>query len=182
MTAETQPRVGRAKRSRRVPPALVLSVLLGLGALAIVIWQGIDWQTDTTPVNTVESVRLAEDVAILSIDFDPPLGSVAGSTRQRALLAVVDNRGTEPQPKLLVEAEVVNADSGATLGKAVERVTNLTPGEVKVVRFERIGQIAEISPQSRTSLIVRVRSAVGNGPPNGTKSLLVEWASVLKVD
>lgn len=182
MAIQTRRRTDRLRMRGRIGPLPILCVLVALAALILLVWRSWSWPIDGQARGTLESTPLAHDVAVLSVDFDPPLGSVAGSGRQRALLAVVDNRGTESQAKLLVEAEVVRTSDGVALGKLVEPITTLTPGEVRVVRFERIGQSAKVEPSQQTTVVVRVRPTTGDGFPDDSKSLVVDWASVLKVD
>jgi hypothetical protein len=189
MTTETRPAVGRRRLSHiRLLP--LLCALVALAVIALALWRSWGSPADSQPQSAVESVPLARDVAVLSVDFDPPLGSTGGSARPRALLVVVDNRGTDPQTKLFVEAQVLsrnvdrNGDEndGAAVGKVVEQISALTPGEVRVVRFERIGQLPNIDPHQQATVSVRVRPTEGAGFPDDSKSLLVDWASVLRVE
>jgi hypothetical protein len=182
MTTETRPVVGRVRRLGRLRLLPVLCAVVAFAAIALAVWRSWGSPADVPAPSTVDSVPLARDVAVLSVDFDPPLGSTGASARQRALLVVVDNRGTDPQSKLVVEAEVLNRDNGAAIGKVVEPINALTPGEVRVVRFEQIGQLPNVDPHQQATVSVRVRPTDGTGFPDGGKSLLVDWASVLRVE
>ncbi len=124
-------RVRKSKPGAMVPlAAALLVVLVGLVAYTKLI----STEAGAPSPDVVQApAREKHDVAVLSADFDPPLGALGG--REPTLLVAVDNRGTETESGLVVHARLA-ADNPSDVKLALrERVASLAPGEVKVVRF-----------------------------------------------
>lgn len=75
----------------------------------------------------------AHDLAILSVDFSPPL-TARDPERPPTLLVAVDNRGRVPERRVVVEVRMIATD-GSLLSEAREVIAALAPGEARVVRF-----------------------------------------------
>jgi len=97
------------------------------------------------------------DVTVSAIDFDPPLKRetlVSGETGVK-LLAAIENRGTMPLSQLVVEARVTSQKGDFSVQDRVP-IDRLSPGETKVVQFERVApvQVLPRSPSFRVSVSV----------------------------
>jgi hypothetical protein len=83
------------------------------------------------------------DLAVLVVEFDPPLSYQRLILRQQtvALLAVVENTGTETERNATVRAELTSVDDPDFVLAHEARVESIAPGEVQIVRFARLGEI-----------------------------------------
>lgn len=136
---------------------LVSTVLLGCQPLIEVV------QPPTPPVSPVATVTPDErGVAIMGVDFDPPLD--AGQLLQTGgvtLLVAVENQGQVVEPSVRVNARLFDpAAAGKVVDLANETVTirGLEPGELRVVRFT---QVTELPVRSRYKLVVEVTPVPG---------------------
>jgi len=103
------------------------------------------------------------DAAVSAIDFDPPLKRDLLLTELRSvkLLAAVENRGTMPLAELSVEARL-SSEKGELLARDVAHVDTLSPGETKVVEFQRVVPASGL-PKSSS---YRVSVTVGSKEPD----------------
>jgi hypothetical protein len=83
------------------------------------------------------------DLAVLAVEFDPPLSYQRLIIRQQtvALLAVVENTGTETERNATVRAELTSVDDPDFVLAHEARVECIAPGEVQIVRFAPLGEI-----------------------------------------
>ncbi|MEJ2732172.1 MAG: hypothetical protein P8189_01165 [Anaerolineae bacterium] len=83
------------------------------------------------------------DLAVLVVEFDPPLSYQRLILRQQtvALLAVVENTGTETERNATVRVELTSVDDPDFVLAHEARVESIAPGEVQIVRFARLGEI-----------------------------------------
>ena len=99
-------------------------------------------RAEPTPraVATVAPAKHA--IAILAIDFDPPLGDVEALAEGGVtLLVAVENQGLSAEQNLVVTARLVDVSAlGVQRDLLSESVTVplIEPGELKVVRFEQV--------------------------------------------
>jgi hypothetical protein len=106
---------------------------------------------DATPVaSTAEALSsslLAENavdnLAVLAVDFDPPLDYQQFSFPKRslALLVAVENTGRNTQRDVMVRAELSSPENPRFLITQGASLASIAPGEVQVVRFSRLGEI-----------------------------------------
>ncbi len=83
------------------------------------------------------------NLAVLAVDFDPPLDYQQLIVRREslALLVAVENTGTATERDITVRAQLSTpADPEFVLTQGAS-VASLAPGEIKVVRFARLGEI-----------------------------------------
>lgn len=81
----------------------------------------------------------AHDLAIMGIDFDPPLKyELIAATGKLQLLVAVENAGTQVEYNVAVEARLVGGQENDVLLRGTRLVDVLAPGEVKIVRFENL--------------------------------------------
>jgi hypothetical protein len=127
----------------RVALVLLLALLLATPLLAgCVQVQVTDAGRETvtpTPYGELTLPREVRDLAILGIEFNPPLEFqeviAAGKV---TLLVAVENRGLTVENAVVVEARLVGATETDVLVRRSDRIDALAPGEVKLVRFENM--------------------------------------------
>ena len=80
------------------------------------------------------------DLAILAIDFDPPLDctDIWVQRDQVTLLVAVENRGRSLEEGAAITAELADLEDNEILLKHSTTLTSLAPGEVEVIRFSGI--------------------------------------------
>lgn len=83
------------------------------------------------------------DLAVLAVEFDPPLSYQRLIIRQQAvaLLVVVENTGTETERNATVRAQLTSLDDPGFVLAHDASVESIAPGEVQIVRFARLGEI-----------------------------------------
>src|SRR5665647_583094 len=121
----------------------VLLLLLSLASLvtacevSVVEPQATSQATQQVALSTGMRALPAYDVAVSAVDFDPLLRreSLASSAGQVKLLAAVENRGTMPLTRIMVEARLTSP-KGEFTAQDRAQITRLSPGEVNVVEFE----------------------------------------------
>jgi len=94
-----------------------------------------------TEVSRGEMFPPAEhDLAILAIDFNPPLDyrDLWAEQEQVTLLIAVENRGLSQEKEVKVSAKLSDPHKSETLLRQSTTLTGLAPGEVQVVRFTGI--------------------------------------------
>jgi hypothetical protein len=131
---------------RRLRVALLLSVLL-TGVLTGCTQIQIETRSPDA-LNTVSQAipvtPLEHDVAILAIDFDPPLDTVASVQDLSVvhLLVAVENSGLSVERDLtvVVELRLDNRDPSPALVR-VASIEQIAPGEVKVIRLRDLSDI-----------------------------------------
>ncbi len=81
----------------------------------------------------------AHDVAIMGIDFDPPLKyELVVAAGKLQLLVAVENAGTQVEYNVAVEARLVGGQENNVLLRGTQLIDVLAPGEIKIVRFENL--------------------------------------------
>lgn len=102
------------------------------------------------------------DLAILAIDFDPPLGhtDLWAEREKVTLLIAVENRGLSREEEVKVSAELSVPDESETLLAQSATLPDLAPGEVQVVRFTGISNLPY---RSAYRLKVQVSPVEGEG-------------------
>ena len=90
-----------------------------------------------TPYTELASPREARDLALLGIEFNPPLKfeEVVAAGRL-ALVVAVENRGLSIESQVDVEARLTGVGETDELVKRSQTVESIAPGEVRLVRFE----------------------------------------------
>ena len=93
-----------------------------------------------TPYTELATPREARDLAILGIEFNPPLRyeEVVAAGRLELLVAV-ENRGLSVESRVVVDAQLAGAGESDALVKRSETLESIAPGEVRLVRFDSIG-------------------------------------------
>ncbi len=83
------------------------------------------------------------NLAILAVDFDPPLSYQQLTIRRQsvALLVVVENTGSETERNVMVRAQLSTPEDPDFLLTQGASLASIAPGEVQIVRFDRLGEI-----------------------------------------
>jgi len=115
-----------------------------------------------TPQAVATVAPCAHELAVLAVDFDPPLNSTrilsgGGVT----LLVAVENRGLSEEKEVSVSARLLapNDQTGPReLASETVYVKSLAAGEVRVVRFNQVSQL----PQHESyQLVVQIKPVAG---------------------
>ena len=106
---------------------------------------------DTTPaagspepfVSPLAADPSRHDLAILGLEFDPPLDYQQLILRQQsvALLVVIENAGTVTERDLVIEARLTTPDDEEPVLTQKATVTSIAPGEIQIVRFDPMHKI-----------------------------------------
>jgi hypothetical protein len=136
----------RPRLVSRAAVALLLALLLATPLLAGCVQVQVtddDHDTNTpTPYSELTSPREVRDLAILGIEFNPPLKfEEVIAAGKITLLVAVENRGLTVESGVGVEARLVGAAETDVLVRRSERIDVLAPGEVKLVRFENMALV-----------------------------------------
>jgi hypothetical protein len=85
----------------------------------------------------------AHDLAILAVDFDPPLDyhNLIILRQSVALLVVVENTGTTTERNVTVQAHLTSADEAQFLLEERTTTESIAPGEVQILRFTPLADI-----------------------------------------
>lgn len=136
---------GHSKSMRPWIVAILVLILLGLGGCA-----------EVTVVDTTPSAESAEplatpmvagpsrhDLAILGLDFDPPLDYQQLILREQsiALLVVIENAGTATERDLVVEAQLTTPEDEDLILTGQATVASIAPGEIQIVQFDPLTKI-----------------------------------------
>ncbi|MDH7487903.1 MAG: hypothetical protein QHH80_00125 [Anaerolineae bacterium] len=115
----------------------------------------------TTTVQDVSARPPEHDIAVLAIDFDPPLDTIRSLDDLKAvsLLVAVENTGLVSERNVVVRAELRldNREPSPALVRTAT-VEQLAPGEVKVIRMQGL---SEIPIRSEYWLRVRATPVLG---------------------
>jgi hypothetical protein len=96
-----------------------------------------------TSVNPQAADAPVHNLAVLTVDFDPPLSYQQLIKRRQSvtLLVVVENTGSETERDVTVRAELTTLEDPELLLTRGASVASIAPGEIQVVRFARLGDI-----------------------------------------
>ena len=153
--------------SRRRAVTLVLLVLVSTTLLGcqplIEVVQPTSAVATLGPVTALATVAPDQrGVAIMGVDFDPPLeaGQLI-ATGGVTLLVAVENQGQIVEPSVRVTARLFDANAPARAGDlANETVTvkGLNPGELRVVRFT---QVTDLPIREKYKLLIEAAPVPG---------------------
>ncbi len=152
-----------ARHSRRLLPIL-LALLAALALAAcqplIEVVQPAPAAGPIAPLATVAPD--ARGVAILGVDFDPPLDAAQiTSSGGVTLLVAIENEGLVAEPIVRVSARLSDPQDPSGSGELVNEtisVRSLAPHEVRIVRFT---QVTELPLRSHYKLHVEVVPVAG---------------------
>lgn len=115
----------------------IISLLPGCGQ--VVITEEVINTPVPTPYSILAAPNAGHDLAILGIEFDPPLryDEVMAAGRL-ALLVAVENRGSYLESDILVEARLLGASESDEILRQTAHLDTIAPGEVRIARFESL--------------------------------------------
>jgi hypothetical protein len=121
---------------------LILVTLLGCVDVEVV---------DTTPAASAPDALASplpsgdevHNLAILAVDFDPPLDYQRLIIRRQSvtLLVAIENTGNNAERNVAVAASLSTPEDPDLLLAQDASVASIAPGEIQVVRFERLGKL-----------------------------------------
>ena len=120
--------------------ALALAVVALSGCIKVEVVDRSPSVTAASPA-TQEEVAPEHDLAVLAVDFDPPLEYdeiVALKTRGEGitLLVAIENMGTSAEQNAVVKV-ALSRDNGKTVFLQKEGlIETIAPGEIKIVQFK----------------------------------------------
>lgn len=147
---------------RVVPGLLMLIAALTLTACQplIEVVQPPPSAASVTPLATVAPDE--RGVAIMGVDFDPPLDAAQIlSNGGVTLLVAIENEGQVTEPVVRVSARLSDLHDSSTVNELVSEtitVRSLAPDEVRVVRFT---QVTELPLRSHYKLTVEAAPIAG---------------------
>ena len=111
-----------------------------------------------TPVSTVTPQQ--HDLAIVAVDFDPPLDfAQIRNNGGVTLLVVVENRGRSAEADVGIAAHVQDPnDSMRELSREAVMLGQLNAGALRMVRFT---QVSDLPLRERYRLVVSVEAVAG---------------------
>jgi len=117
----------------------------------------------STPVSVSAPGGSWHDLALMSLDFDPPLkpGEMLHIDRPPILLAAVDNKGNQTEKAVIVKLRITGNNDSDPIFTDKQTISSLAQGEAKVVRFDRI-----TSMPHRSAYTVRVEVVPVDGEMN----------------
>jgi len=121
---------------------LVLVALAGCAEVKVVDTSP-DASTPEAFTSPLSAGSKTHNLAVLAVDFDPPLNYKQLILRQQsvALLVAVENTGTSTERDVTVRAQLTSAEDADLLLTQGASLASIAPGEIKVVRFARLGKI-----------------------------------------
>jgi hypothetical protein len=127
----------------RIGLATMLTLLVASPALAgCVQVQVTDLPVEAatpTPYGELTSSREAHDLAILGIEFNPPLKAQdVIASGKITLLVAVENRGMSAENPVKLDARLVGAGETEVLLENSQTLDSIAPGEVKLIRFDNL--------------------------------------------
>lgn len=136
------------RNSRLMIPRIAGTFILVLATLAACAEVEV---MDTTPAakpeDTFSSPLSAgsgeHNLAVLAVDFDPPLSYQQLIVRRQsvALLVAIENTGTRTERNVTVRVQLSTLEDSGLLLTEGASVASIAPGEIQVVRFARLGEI-----------------------------------------
>ena len=147
-----------------LPRAILLLLLIGVSGFLLGCQPLIEVVQPPTPVvSAVATVAPGErGVAIMGIDFDPPLeaGQILASGGV-TLLVAVENQGRALESSVRVTARLFDPAAGARdsdLANETITLKALAPGEVRIARFT---QVTALPALDRYKLVVEASPVAG---------------------
>jgi hypothetical protein len=130
--------------SARIVGVLIVTLVALTGCAEVEV-------VDTTPAATAPGTFASpltagakdHDLAVLTVEFDPPLDYQQLIIRRQSvtLLVAVENLGNTVERDVTVRAELSSPENPDLLLTQGASVASIAPGEIQVVHFSRLGEI-----------------------------------------
>lgn len=150
--------------ARRAPVhrALAMTIVLSVALLLQGCQPSIEVIPPAAPLPIATVAPEEHSVAIVGVEFDPPLDAAQIlSSGGVTLLVALENRGLVTESSLRVSARLFDpGDQGRSTELLNESLTvrSLTPGELRVVRFT---QVSQLPARSHYKLVIEAATAPG---------------------
>ncbi len=119
--------------------ALLLTSPLLLGCVQVQVTGEKRDEATPTPYGVLSSPREEHDLAILGIEFSPPLKyEEIAAAGKLALLAAVENRGSSVESNVVLEARLTGITDTDRILSRSENLPSIAPGEVGLLHFENL--------------------------------------------
>jgi len=98
---------------------------------------------DTLSLSKVKTPVDEHDLAVLAIDFDPPLEyeQIMVKGEQATLLVAVENIGLQAEVDVRVKARLSAQDDDTPILEKTCHIDTIAPGQIKIARFKDISRI-----------------------------------------
>lgn len=122
---------------------MLIGLVLSFGLTGCIKVEVIDRQSEIDITNTISSSRVPEehDLAILAVDFDPPLDDyeqLLDNPDGITLMIAVENTGLSTELDVLIDAHLSTDEGETILVEGQAEIASIAPGETQVVRFTDI--------------------------------------------
>jgi hypothetical protein len=99
--------------------------------------------TPSTFASPLTTQSKAHDLAVLTLDFDPPLNYQQLIMRPQSaqLLVAVENRGTSTERDVIVRVELTTPEDPDMVLTQAASLASIAPGEIQVASFTRLGDL-----------------------------------------
>ncbi len=134
------------KRRAKMRCVWLLALVVTLALSGCVKISVVDRTSTTTlpPVEAKVGSNVDEhDLAVLAIDFDPPLEyeQIMAAKEGITLLVAVENSGDSSENNVTIQAELSTDDGQIVILEDENLIPNIAPGEITIVRFKSLGDI-----------------------------------------
>jgi len=126
--------------------------------------------SDTLSPGKTKTPLDEHDLAVLAIDFDPPLEyeQIIAKGEQATLLVSVENVGLQTEVNVKVKAQLFDYEDNTLILERTCHIGTIAPGQIKIARFKGISRVPH---RSAYRLKVRVLPAPGEiGIANNQRS------------
>lgn len=106
------------------------------------------------------AIKEEHDVAILAVDFAPPLSSLNALSylEEVALHVAVENKGYRKETNMLVTTQLFGGERDDLIKQETQRIEGLAPGQIQVLNFK---SLMPVPYRSRYRLEIGVSPVAG---------------------
>ncbi len=111
---------------------------------------------EVSPLPLPTAVPMPHNVAIVGVDFDPPLNGNVGLQNGVTLLVAVANRGLNTEPVVNVTTRLLDPlleGAGEDLQHETVILRDLAPDEVRIVR---LATVSDLPARNRYQLVIQI--------------------------
>jgi len=141
----------------RAASSLIALMVLTLGVAACLPGvQVVRPQEEISPLPLPTAVPMPHNVAVVGVDFDPPLNGDVDVQSGVTLLVAVANRGLSTEPVVNVTTRLLDPlldGAGEDLQHETVILRDLAPDEVRIVR---LATVSELPARSRYQLVIQI--------------------------
>ncbi len=122
---------------------MLLTSLSSAGCAGVKIVDRAPVSLDTPSLNEVRVPVDEHDLAVLAIDFDPPLEyeQIMVKGEQATLLVAVENIGLQTESDVKVKARLSALEDDTPILEKICQIETIAPGQIKIARFKGISRV-----------------------------------------